>query len=90
MKKLRTFDLWRRPLAGIFKELLRTEGLVAWCVTSSSSPLWGETPFTECYPELWVIADEAYPHVRVLLDGWLAKPDGEAAETWTCQFCGET
>ena len=89
MKKLRTFALWERPLAGMFKELLRNEGIACLLRNEQLSAAIGEIPFTECYPELWVIDDEIYPRARLLLENWLAEQE-PAAANWTCPTCGES
>lgn len=88
MKKLHTFSLWERPLAGMFKELLSNEGVACLLRNEQLSSAIGEIPFTECYPELWVIDDETYPRAHMLLDNWLAEQDLSAGD-WVCPVCGE-
>ena len=88
MKKLQTFNLWQRPLAGMFKELLSSEGIACLLKNDQLSSAIGEIPFTECYPELWIIDDETYPRARLLIDGWLASHESDRI-CWTCSVCGE-
>lgn len=87
MKRLHTFDFWQRPLAGLFRDLLGTEGIACLIRNEQLSCAAGEIPFTECYPELWVIDDEIYPRARLLLDNLLSTSHTAAA--WHCPGCGE-
>ena len=87
MKKLHTFAYAQRPLAGMFKELLASEGIACVVRNDSLAGAVGEIPFIECFPELWVIDDEAWPRARMLLSNWLA--DRDEGEDWTCPRCGE-
>lgn len=89
MKKLHTFHLWERPLAGMFKELLRNEGIDCLLRNDQLSAALGEIPFTECYPELWVVDAEVFPRAKMLLEAWLNSDDQEKAD-WICRNCGET
>jgi len=87
MKKVHTFSPWERPQAELLWELLAKEGVICLLRNVQLASALGEIPFTECYPELWVVDDEVYPRARVLLTGWLKAQEG--AETWTCSRCGE-
>ena len=48
----------------------------------------GAIPFTEYYPELWILNDEDYPQAKNLLDNFL-NPSVPAGVPWTCPTCGE-
>ncbi len=48
----------------------------------------GEIPFTECYPELWVVDDEVFPRANSLLQQYLA-PESDHLPGWRCRKCGE-
>ena len=87
MKKLHTFGLWDRPLAGLLRERLAQEGIACLVRNDDLISVMGEIPLAECYPELWVIDDETWPRARLLLTAWLE----EAAQLppWTCHGCGE-
>ena len=88
MKKLFVFTYRDRLQAGLLKEILAQEGIACLLRNDQLSSALGEIPFTECYPELWVVDDEAYPRARLLLDAWLKKSP-EPADDWTCPTCGE-
>ncbi|NOY14323.1 MAG: DUF2007 domain-containing protein [Deltaproteobacteria bacterium] len=91
MKKLHTFSLWESPQAGMFKEMLAQEGISCLVKNDRLSSAIGEIPFIECFPELWVIDDEAYPRAHLLLDAWLTPYNNpQAEEPWICPVCGES
>ena len=73
----------------MFKEILAQEGIDCLVKNDRLSSAIGELPFTECFPELWVIDDETFPRARLLLDGWLAQDSDPDADPWTCPSCGE-
>lgn len=87
MKKLHTFHPSEQPLAGMFKELLASEGIQ--CLIRNERLLtgMGEIPFVECFPELWVVDEETYPRAILLLRAWLEKPAD--TQSWTCPGCRE-
>jgi hypothetical protein len=88
MKKLQTFTPWERAQAGMLKELLAGEGID--CILKNEQLMtgMGEIPFTECYPELWLVDDEVYPRARLFVDNWL-KNDFSEQSAWVCTGCGE-
>ncbi len=89
MKKLCTFSPWQRVEATVLRELLEREGIACLVRNENLFSAMGEIPFTECFPELWVIDDEIYPRAKLLLDGWRAA-GGQKRRAWTCPHCGET
>jgi hypothetical protein len=88
MKKLHTFGLWDRPQAVLLKEIFAGEGIDCLVRNADLAVAVGEIPITECFPELWVIDNEAFPRARLLMDGWLKNDSAEAAP-WSCPGCGE-
>lgn len=88
MKKLHVFNYWDRPQAGLLKEVLAQEGIECTLRNDQLSSALGEIPFTECYPELWVIDDEAFPRAQTFLKSWL-KSDPATSDPWVCPTCGE-
>jgi rubrerythrin len=70
------------------KEWLEQAGVRCMIKNQRSSSLAGEIPFTEVFPELWVIQDEEYDRARQLLEEGLALlPSNQ--DTWVCPGCGE-
>ena len=87
MKKLHTFNHAEPALAGMFRELLQREGVNCLLRNEELFAGLGEIPFTECYPELWVVDDELFTRASSLLKQFMAS---ESASTpWTCSQCGE-
>ena len=72
----------------MLKEILSKEGIDCVLKNDQLSVGMGEIPFTECYPELWLIDDEVYPRARLFLESWL-KSDSSATGPWVCSGCGE-
>jgi len=87
MKKLQTFAVHEGPLAGMLKERLEQEGVACLVRNQQLFAALGEIPFTECFPELWVVDAETWPRAKALLDQWLG--GGSVSEAWTCSGCGE-
>jgi len=87
MKKLHTFGLWDRPLAGLFRERLAQEGVACLVRNDDLVSVMGEIPLVECFPELWVLDDETWPRAKLLLDAWLAAAVPQPH--WNCPGCGE-
>jgi hypothetical protein len=87
VKKLYTFNLSERALAGMFREFLRKEGIECVIRNEGLFAALGEIPFTECYPELWVVDNELYPRASNLLRQWMEK--ASERPPWSCPDCGE-
>lgn len=70
------------------KEWLEQAGIPCTIKNQRSSGLAGEIPFTEVFPELWVIQDEDDGRARQLLEeGLVSLPSSE--DTWACTGCRE-
>ena len=88
MKKLYTFGLHQRGLAGLMKELLEKEGVACLVRNEQLFVGLGEIPFVELFPELWIVDDEVYPRAKLLIDSWLQN-HSPCEPGWTCPGCGE-
>ena len=88
MKKLHVFNFSDRPQAALLRDILLHEGIECTLRNDQLSAAIGQIPFVECYPELWVVDDEAFPRAQVFLDSWLEN-DTTAADSWVCPTCGE-
>jgi hypothetical protein len=88
MRKLFTFSFGGNAQAGLMKDLLEQDGILCVIRNDSLSNLLGEIPFTNCYPELWVIHDQDYPKAKEVLDSWMNQPN-QVAASWECPNCGE-
>jgi hypothetical protein len=70
------------------KERLEQAGIRCMIKNQRSSSLAGEIPFTEVFPELWVVQDDDYDLARQLLEeGLILLPSNQ--DSWTCVGCGE-
>lgn len=70
------------------KERLEEAGIPCTIKNQRSSGLAVEIPFTEVFPELWVIQDEDADRARQLLEeGLVSLPSNQ--DTWMCAGCGE-
>ena len=74
----------------MFKDLLEQEGIACLLKNDRLSSAVGEIPFTDCFPELWVIDDEVYPRAHLLLNGWLTPDCNAGQDPWICSECGES
>jgi hypothetical protein len=87
MKKLHTFDHADRVQLELLKDLLSHGGVEYLVKGEHMSTAAGGIPFTECYPEVWVMNDGEFPRALKIRDAWL-RP-AEAARPWRCDNCGE-
>ncbi|MFO7765792.1 MAG: DUF2007 domain-containing protein [Pelovirga sp.] len=87
MKKLHVFSFYERYQAELLRDILAREGIDCALRNYQLTAAVGEIPFIECYPELWVVDDEAWPRAKMLLDAWL-KNDAVTAH-WNCPQCHE-
>jgi rubrerythrin len=75
---------------GMMRAALEAAGIATELRNASGSSLMGSVPFTQVYPELWVldVADEARA-LAVVEEHRSAKAVLET-EAWTCTSCGES
>ena len=85
MKKLTSAD----SLVTIshYRNLLESEGIACQIRNQHLSPLAGEIPFVEVWPELWVVNDLDFNRARELIDA--AVSDESPQAPWRCRHCGE-
>jgi len=77
----------------LFEVEMRKERLEEACIRCTiknhrSSGLAGEIPFTEVFPELWVLQDAEYDRARQLLEEETELLSSNQ-DTWMCAGCGE-
>lgn len=87
MKRLITFGIHERPLAGLLKERLEQEGITCLLRNEELFAAMGEIPFLELRPELWVIDEDVLPRARLLVQAWLRREEDGCP--WVCPQCGE-
>lgn len=73
---------------GHFQSILESEGIATMIKNLGASVGIGEIPFTEVFPELWVVNDEDYNRAMTALESY-QPPEIENTTDWTCPACGE-
>ena len=78
-------------IVGHMRSLLESEGIACDIRNAGSAGLAGEIPYTQVYPELWVLDNNDESRARAIIgdyrDKEIATPK---APDWTCPKCGET
>ncbi|MFT5465058.1 MAG: hypothetical protein ACI8UO_000144 [Verrucomicrobiales bacterium] len=85
---------------GHFESVLKEAGIETLLKNTAASSTMGEVPFTEVYPELWVLNDEDYdraleilkPYYEVMMENradWVCancktEVEGTFGECWNC------
>ena len=76
---------------GLCESILTSNGIPAEIRNRGVSSLMGEIPFTEAYPELWVLKDEDYERAIALLQEYhRSVSEAAAGGDWVCLRCGES
>ena len=73
---------------GHYQGILETAGIPTMVKNLGASGAVGEIPFTEVFPELWVVEDGDYDRALELLEAY-REPDTANLPDWTCPRCGE-
>ncbi|MBK1827140.1 DUF2007 domain-containing protein [Haloferula rosea] len=79
-------------MVGHFQSILESEGIRTEVRNEGGSSLAGEVPFTQVFPELWVIEPEDTERAKQLIETYLAEDSRSSAtlKPWTCPNCAET
>lgn len=70
-----------------YRNLLEAEGIPTEIRNEHFGSILGEIPFTEAWPQLWVLNDLHYDRAKQLIDG--SALDESPKEPWRCGNCGE-
>ena len=73
---------------GLLKGVLEQEGIPCLIKNESLTMTSGFVPFTECFPELWVVNDEDLSKAQEVLDNFQT-PEPGLHKDWRCATCGE-
>lgn len=68
--------------------LLEEQGIATLLRNQYVSMARGELPFTDTWPELWLVDDQDWDRARAILSAQTTAAN--PAEEWTCARCGET
>lgn len=70
-----------------YKNILSSEGIACHIRNEHLNQIYGEMPFTEAWPELWVDRDIDYDRAKQLIDATII--DESPKKPWRCKQCGE-
>jgi hypothetical protein len=70
-----------------YKNILQSEGIPCQIRNEHLNQIYGEMPFTEVWPELWVLKDIDYDRAKQLIDAAIV--DESPSAPWRCAKCGE-
>ncbi len=83
---IKLFTSQNLPEVELCRLMLEEQGIACTIRNQYASIARGEIPFTDTWPELWVLNDAEADKARALLD---AQPAADKGEDWTCPECGE-
>ena len=76
---------------GLCESILQNNGFETTVKNQNVSSLVGDIPFTDAYPELWILDDHRYDEaIALLLEFRRGSHESSPSEDWTCQKCGES
>jgi hypothetical protein len=70
-----------------YKNILDAEGIPSEIRNEFFGGILGEMPFTDTWPQLWVVNDLDYDRARQLIEG--AALEESPSARWRCRKCGE-
>jgi hypothetical protein len=85
------FDHIDFTVVGHLQSLLEAEGIRTEIRNEGGSGAAGELPFTQVYPELWILENKDEPRAKALIKAY--RDEAAAAPVgpdWTCPACGES
>jgi hypothetical protein len=85
MKKVTSADT--AVMINHYKNILEAEGIPCQVRNEYLNQIYGEMPFTEVWPELWVLKDIDYDRAKQLIDAAIIEESPGAP--WRCSKCGE-
>ncbi len=74
------------PEAHLVAQLLERAGIAARVFNEHAQGGLGEIPFTQAWPEVWLLEDDDVPRARRVLDDWQKAPRPAPRR---CAGCGE-
>ena len=78
-------------IVGHMQTILAAEGIRTEIRNAGAAGLAGEVPYTQVYPELWILNNHDEARARAIIKDYREKEAATPpAGDWTCQECGET
>lgn len=89
MKKV--YENLEFAMVGHMKSLLESKGIRCEIRNEGGVSVAGEVPFTQVYPELWVLSNADVPKAKTFVDDYRKTLDNAPVPAaWTCPNCGES
>lgn len=77
-------------IVGHMQTILEAEGIRTEIRNAGAAGLAGEVPYTQVYPELWILENTDEPRAREIIRDYREKSAATpAGPDWTCAKCGE-
>ena len=74
---------------GLRKGLLEDHGIACFVRNEQTAMASGRIPFTDTWPELWVLNDADAARAKEILDQGVGIEDRASTGSWRCPGCGE-
>jgi rubrerythrin len=89
MKKV--YENLEFAMVGHLKSILESKGIRCEIRNEGGVSVAGEVPFTQVYPELWVLSNADVPQAKAFVEDYRKSLDNQPiAPGWTCPSCGES
>lgn len=89
MKKV--YENLEYAMVGHMKSILESKDIRCEIRNEGGVSVAGEVPFTQVYPELWVLSNADVPKAKAFIEEFRKTLDtGPPAADWTCSSCGES
>ena len=88
MKKV--YENLEFAMVGHMKSLLESKGIRCEIRNEGGVSVAGEVPFTQVYPELWVLSNADVPTAKAFVEEFVrSQDDAPPGADWNCTHCGE-
>lgn len=78
-------------VVGHMRSILESEGIRTDLRNAGSAGLAGEVPYTQVYPELWVLDNADQDRARAIIRAYReSEASAPPPPAWTCPSCGES
>jgi hypothetical protein len=74
---------------GLLKGLLEAQEIPCVLRNEYTSIAAGSVPFTDAWPELWVLREADIGRARQILNGWQSNATDHEGQSWLCPECCE-
>jgi Putative prokaryotic signal transducing protein len=89
MRRLHTFDVGQNAQLALAKAFLESNAIPCASRNEHMIAAGGGVPYTECYPELWILNDADFDSASRILSEWQTSVAADTS-AWECASCGES